>query len=103
MTLRHNKLRDIRGALLEEVCHDVAIEPILQPVTNNYLVPSTANTNDSARLDVSARNFWITGQKAFFDVRVFHPNASRYQSKSLKQCFAVNEREKKRIYNIEEF
>ena len=34
------------GALLEQVCHDVAIEPILQPVTDNNLAPSTANAND---------------------------------------------------------
>ena len=40
VTLRNNKLRDNRGALLEEVCHNVAIEPILQPVTDNNLVPS---------------------------------------------------------------
>ena len=45
-------------------------------VTDNNLVPSTANTNDGARLDVSARGFWITGQKVFSDVRVFDPNAS---------------------------
>ena len=57
---------DITGALLEEVCHDVAIEPILQPVTDNNLVRLTANTNDSARLDASARSFWIISQKAFF-------------------------------------
>ena len=65
------------GALLEQVCHDVAIEPILQPVTDNNLVPSTANTNNGARLDVSARNFWITVQKALFYVIVFDLNASR--------------------------
>ena len=76
VTLRHNTLRDITGALLEEVCQDVAIELILQPVTDNNLAPSTTNTNDGARLDVSARSFWITGQKAFFNVRVFDPNAS---------------------------
>ena len=70
VTLCHNKLRGITAALLEEVCHDVAIEPILQPVTDNNLVPGTANTN-GARLDVSARSFGITGQKAFFDVRVW--------------------------------
>ena len=89
MTLRHNKLRDITGALLEEDCFHVAIEPILLPVTDNNLVPSTANTNNSARLDICARSFWIMCQKAFFDVRVFDSNVSRYQSKSLKQCFAV--------------
>ena len=91
--------KDITGALLEEVCHDVAIKPILQSVSDNNLVPSTANTNDGVRLAVSARSSWTKGQKAFFGVRVFDPNASRYQSKSLKQCLVVNEREKKRLYN----
>ena len=91
VTLCHNNLRNITGALLEEVCLDVAIKPILQPVTDNDLIPSTVNTNDDARLDVSARSFWIMGKKAFFEVRVFDPNALRYQSKSLKQCFAVND------------
>ena len=99
VTLRHNQLRDITGFLLQEVCHDVSIEPLLQPVTDENAMPSATNTNDGARLDVSARNFWIMGQKAFFDVRVFDPNASRYQSKNLEQCFTVNEREKKRSYN----
>ena len=65
------------GALLEQVFHDVAIEPILQPVTDNNLVPSTASTNNGARLDVSAINVWITVQKALFDVIVFDLNASR--------------------------
>ena len=100
VTLCHNNLRNIADALLEEVCLDVAIKLILQPVTGNDLVPSTVNTNDNTRLDVSARSFRIMGKKAFFVVRVLDPNALRYQSKSLlKQCFAVNEQEKKRLYS----
>ena len=71
VALRHNKLRDILGALSEEVCHDVVIEPILQPVADNNLVSSTSNTNDGARLDISAKSF--TGQKALFYVRVLTP------------------------------
>ena len=49
VTLRHNKLRDITGEFLEEVCQDVAIEPILQPVADNNLVPSKATANDGTR------------------------------------------------------
>ena len=63
MALRHNKLRDIAGALLEEVCHDIAIGPILQTVGDNNLVPSTSNTNDDVRLDASGsrvRNHFLT-------------------------------------------
>ena len=32
-TLLHNELRDFTAAALSEVCHDVAIEPVLQPVS----------------------------------------------------------------------
>ena len=39
VTLLNNMLRDITGALLEEDCHDVAIETILQPVTDTTMVP----------------------------------------------------------------
>ena len=99
VALHHNKLRDIAGALLEQVYHDVPIEQILQPVEDNNLVLSTANTNDGAKLDVSARIFLIMSQKSFFDVRVFDPNISRYQSRSLEEFFAVNEQEKKGLYN----
>ena len=45
------------AALLKEVCYDVAIEPIVQPVTDNNNAPSTANTNYYLRLDFSARSF----------------------------------------------
>ena len=65
VALHHNKLRDIAGALLEQVYHDVPIEQILQPVADNNLVLSTANTNDGARLDVSPRIFLIMSQKSF--------------------------------------
>ena len=40
VTLRDSKLREITNAWLEEVCHDVVIEPILQPVIDNNFVPS---------------------------------------------------------------
>ena len=89
MTLCHNTLRDITDALLEEN----------QFYNQIIILYHQQQTNDGARLDRSARSFWITGQKVFFDVRVFDPKASQYQSKSLKQCFAVNELEKKRLYN----
>ena len=38
-------------------------------------------------------------QMAFFDVRVFDPNAKRYESKTMQQCYKINEMEKKRKYN----
>ena len=32
-TLRHNEVRDLTAQLMSEVCHDVSIEPHLQPLT----------------------------------------------------------------------
>ena len=42
---------------------------------------------------------WVSGQRAFFDLRVFDPNAQRYLKQALKQCYSMNENEKKRRYN----
>lgn len=39
------------------------------------LTHRTAITTDDARLDVRARGFWSLAQDAYFDVRVFPPNA----------------------------
>ena len=50
-------------------------------------------TNE-ARLDIRARGFWIQGQQAFLDVRVFDPNACRYSNSSLSQCYTTNEKKK---------
>ena len=74
--MRHNDLRDFTANLLTEVCPNVCIEPPLQALTGELLSHDTSNSEDGARLDVSAHNFWSDRHhRAFFDVRVFHPNA----------------------------
>ena len=98
ITLRHNRLRNVITSLLKEVCHDVRIEPTLQKLTREQFEQRAANTSDEARLDVAARGFWAAGQIAFFDIRVFYSNATRYANQSLQQCYASNENEKKRKY-----
>ena len=66
---RHDDVRDLFASLLKDVCHDVEVEPHLQPLTGEVLI-SSDNSSDKARLDVSARGFWQRGQRTFFDVRV---------------------------------
>ena len=88
---RHNELRDFTASLLTEVCHNVAVEPSLQPLNGENFLYRSANTDSEARLDVKARGFWNRGQDAFFDVRVFNPY-DRSQGLS-------HEQEKKREYN----
>lgn len=97
-TLRHNEVRDLTANLLNEVCSDVAIEPLLQPLSGESLPPS-AIREDDARLDIRARNFWGNNQQAaFFDVRIFHPNAASYRSSSISSLYRRHEKSKKRQY-----
>ena len=95
-SIRHNEVRDLTADLLTEVCHDVEIEPKMQELTGEHLLLRTANTEDGARLDIKARVFWENRwQCAFFDIRVFYPNAQSNRSIS---AYTKHEAEKKRTY-----
>jgi hypothetical protein len=73
VSLRHNWLRDTIGKLFNNVnCKDVQIDPTLLPDNGQTLPIIVA---DQARLDISARSVWNACERAFFDVRVFHPLA----------------------------
>jgi len=96
--IRHNELRDITAQLLSKVCSDVSIEPPLQPLSGERLIPRTANQQDDARADIHARGFWRRQQSAFFDVRVFHPNAPSYRKTSISSIYRRHELQKKREY-----
>ena len=43
--------------------------------------------------------FWIRGQTAFADIRVFNPLANCYRNQTLEARYRINENEKKRAYN----
>ena len=96
--VRHNEIRDLTAEWLNKVCYDVATEPPLQPLSGEAIVPMTANRQDEARADIHARGFWGRRQGAFFDVRVFHPNAPSYRGSSIQSLYRRHEREKKREY-----
>ena len=76
--IRHNELRDLTAGWLQEVCYNVAVEPPLLPLNGETITPVSAIRNDEARADVRATGFWGRRQGAFFDIRVFHPNAPSY-------------------------
>ena len=99
MIHRHNALRDFTASLLTEVCHNMTIEPKLQPLDGESFQYRSANTDPEARLDVRARGFWNRGQDAYFDIRVFNPNAPSYRSQDLHHLYRRHEQEKKREYN----
>ena len=95
---RHNELRDLEAELLNIVCDDVQIEPVLQEV-NGEALNSGSNKSADARLDVHARGFWEKQRSAFFDVWVCHPNAESYMDLTPKQIYRMHENEKKRMYS----
>ena len=98
-SIRHNDLRDITAGFLTEVCHNVGTEPPLQPITGKQLVLRSANTEDGARLDVAADEFWGRDRsRTFFDIGVFSPFAQSHRNTSLTQCYRKNELEKKQSY-----
>ena len=80
-TIRHNEVMDITATLLSEVCHNVSIEPHLQPLSGEIITQPTMKTMQGWML-------WVLGgkfEKAFFDVRVFNPSA-RSNNQSSLQC-----------------
>jgi len=53
------EIRALTTILLIEVCHQVHVEPELQPVSSpEALSLSTVNTRDGARLDIAMNGFW---------------------------------------------
>lgn len=40
-------------------------------------LPTSTNMSKEVKLDIAARDFWVTGQMAFFDVKVFNSLAKR--------------------------
>ena len=95
----HNELRDLTASLLTEVCNDVCVEPMLQPITTEVMTRHTANTTEGACLDVAVNGFWGGRyEQSFLDVRVFNPYTSPNRNTSIEKCFKKHEQEKKRAY-----
>ena len=76
----------------------MAIEPPLQPLTGESIEPRSANRQDEVRADIHARGFWGQRQSAFFDVRVFHPNAQSYCQSNIPSLYRRHELQKKQEY-----
>jgi len=91
----HNELRDVTAELFSTVCNNVAIEPPLQPLSGESLIPMSANCQDDARADIHVSGFCGWRQSAFFDIRVFHPNAQSYRSVSIPSVYRRHELQKK--------
>ena len=98
---RHNNIRDTLATMMNEICHDVSIEPQLIELSKEQSceLPRSTVTGNEARADVSANGFWQRYQRAFFDVKVCNLLAPSYRLKSIGTTFASLEKQKKRAYN----
>ena len=68
-SIRHNEIRNLTAKVLTETCHNVGIEPPLQPISDEYFRHKTANSENGAWLDIAADNFGGNDrQRAFFDI-----------------------------------
>ena len=66
---RHNEICDVTANVLTEVCHDVIIEPDLQPLIGETLTGASSNTMDGARRDIAVNGFWGGRfEKTYLDV-----------------------------------
>ena len=98
-TKRHNEVRDLLATLMTEVCYDVVIEPVLQPLTSETFQKRSTTTDDNARLDIRAKSFWSNSeQNTFFDVNIFNPNAASKSTTAITTCYRQHERAKRNKY-----
>ena len=98
-TVRHNEVRDLLASLLTEVCSDVAVEPALQPITGETFQRRSTSTDNGARLDIRVRGFWGSrSESAFFDVRIFNPNAPSNHTPSCAANYRRHEKAKRNLY-----
>ena len=59
---------------MSEVCHDVPMEPSIQPLTGESFSLSNCNWNVGVHLDIRASSFWGGRfQSSSFDARTFNP------------------------------
>ena len=87
-SIRHNDFYNLTARILSEVCKDRA--KIITSLCGEKLHGRTTNRLNEERLDIRVRGFWNSSQQAFFNIRVFDPNACRYLNKSLQQCHTMN-------------
>ena len=98
-SIRHNEVRDITASLLQQVCHNVTIEPHLQTLSGEVMNLRSANRDDEARLDISECGVWGGRfERTFFDVRVFNPSARSNRLAPIPAVYRKHGKEKKRSY-----
>ena len=105
--ISYNEIRDTLANFMNEVCHDVEIEPKLQPLQGESFVNNSTTTEDEARLDIKANGLWGSRfGRAFFDVNFFntHAETSGKLRKDANKYHETlkNSKYSRRILNVEQ-
>ena len=96
--LRHNEIRDVFANLMDDVCHDVQIEPKLQSLDGEIFSSNSITTDDDARLDIKANGRWGSRfNRTFFDVKIFNSHAKSCP-KTIKDVYKYHESIKRNKY-----
>ena len=78
---------------LTEVCHDVRVEPELQPIDGESMSSPTANISQGACLNIAVNGLW--GGHALWaiivDIRVFNPFAPSKRNLPIATCYQSHE------------
>ena len=83
---------------MNQVCHDVEIEPKLLPLQGKSFASNSVTKDDEARLDINENGLLESRfHRTFFDVKVFNPHAKSCL-KNTKDAYRYHESLKKLIY-----
>ena len=75
--MRIKEFPDSFANLLSDFCHDVEIEPHLQPLQGKTFALKSKTTDDDTGLDTNADGLGNSGSTKQFDVKIFRPLAKK--------------------------
>lgn len=64
-------------------------------MTGETITRNSAIKSEEVRLNIAAKSFWVPGQKAFFDVKVFNPLTRRYGNTKIPKACEMNEKKRR--------
>ena len=65
-TICDNEVRDITAYPMSNICYNVGTKPTLQPISDERLHHSRANTDEGAHVDIKAEGFWENNRQCAF-------------------------------------
>ena len=100
-TIRHNEVRNITAHLMSDVCHNVGIEPTIQPITDERLSQHCQHRRwgTCQHQSTGVLGKWKTA--CIFWCRVFNPLVHTYRSLPLSTCYRLHEQGKKWAYDVQ--